>query len=502
MEKISKITNVFLNKYNFALVYIALLTLRSVFFLQKYADMGCKLCLFWGIAIILHDLWKLKIKFFKVNNSYITFILCIAFAISTLLNYKYSLYGGIKNLMYCAVFFYVLYRISEDNKETFILYFKRNNDVFILLNFMIAIASLTTFVFNINFIHNVDNNSYKIGFWFNRLNGVCNSNMETMFGLISVALCLINWFLEREKIKSKKILYIANFVVQYIYYALAGSRAATGCYLVMMLIVLVFAVCPIIKEKRGIAQAVIVFFIAILVFGTSEKLLLSGVQQAMAQTRSAISKVTNEKPGNIGSTENQRPDSTEDQTPDGTEDVDKDDDEEDISFDRVENFEGDITNNRSKMWNAAFKIIKEYPIFGIAYADAYEDNGQLRGNLKNIDFTETDLIALKQADVYYHNGYIQMLLCGGVVFSICFVIFVIQVIVKYLKFLFLKDKTTNNHFTFVAIVSIIAVIMVDNFVEVHLLFSGQDGIASILWYIIGCGFAIININAKEIGVRE
>lgn len=475
-NKLNELINIILNKHNFALVYISLLVLRSVFFLQEYVDIGCKICLGWGVIIASIDLWKYRLKFFKVHNSYIPLLLCVVYAISVLLNYKYSLYGGVKNLMYCGIYFFVLYAIRHENdKETFYKFFRRNNDVFIVINALIAVASIATFILGLRFIYFVDENQYKVGFWFNRLNGVCNSNMETILGLISVVLCIINWYLCGKSVGKKKILYITNMVLQFIYYALSGSRAATICYSIMLVAVLAFYVFPWIKMKKGAFKSVICVLAIFLLFAVGEHYLTLGTQFIMKQTAYVVSNLKNSETGDV---------------------------EEEIEFERVEDFEsGDITNNRSSMWNVAFKVIKQYPIFGVAYADQLDSNGDLKGNLDATVFTDNDINALKAAGFYFHNGFIQILLCGGFVFTVLFLILAVKKAYDFFRYVVSEDRNTREYKMVLWIFVVIVALFVDNMVEVHLLFAGQDGVASFLWYLLGCGIFLID-GCKQIKAGE
>ena len=93
VSKTKNITDIVLNKHNFALVYISFLLLRSVFFLQVYVDAICKLCLFWGALIVICDLFKYKLNFFKTANSFLPLLLCVSYVVSVALNFDYSLCG-------------------------------------------------------------------------------------------------------------------------------------------------------------------------------------------------------------------------------------------------------------------------------------------------------------------------------------------------------------------------------------------------------------------------
>lgn len=481
LSKSGKILNIVTNKHNFAFIYISFLILRSVYFLQKYVDVVCKACLIWGVIIICIDMFSSIKKTLKIYNSYLPLIMCIYFAICIIYNYKYSLYDGTKNLLYCLVYFFVLYSVKlETSKDDFYRYLKRNNDAFIILIFLITIASIVTFIFSIKFIYVVDNNLYRVGFWFNRLNGVLNTNMATIFGMISIVLCMINYYIDNKKIGRKKHLYIANFILQFIYYSLSGSRAATVCYLVVLFIFSTFIVYTHFRENNKTFKSLVISVIIFALIVSVGYGLKNGCQVVLKEVPPLITSISDSN--KVESKEQ-----------------DEHEHEHEIDFKRVEDFDnGDITNNRYGMWKAAFKIIKQNPIFGTAYADSFNADGTLKGNIDDSEFSKNEILILKSASFYFHNGYIQILLCGGIIFTVLFMYFAIVNLKKYLSHLFKTEKNTNDYKIFVLLFAIIAALVVDNLVEVHLLFDGQDGIASEFWYLLGTGiFLIENYEIDE-----
>lgn len=486
----NKGAQILLNKYNFALVYIALLILRSVFFLQKYADIGCKICFLWGGIIVFTDFLKYKCKMFKINGSYIPLFLVIIYAIGILINSQYALYGGIKNMIYCILYFWILYALKMENSEKlFYKYVKRNNDIFIYLNMLIVIVSILTFVFGINILLQVDANTYRIGFWYNRLNGILNANMGTIFGMISIILSAINWVVYDDITKGKKCIYILNGVLQFIYYSLSGSRAATVCYVALGICILIFGMYPKWRDVAGKGKAIIkigVIFIVLLVVG---ELLRVGCQSTMGKIPSMVTSKFD-----IKKELSEDLDLTEDNW-------EKNENDEMISFERVEDFKnGDITNQRMGMWKAAIKIVKQHPLFGISYTDPFDSEGNIKEYIDTSDFNEQDIISLKQADFYFHNGYIQILLGGGILYAIVFVALIMYNVRKYLKKLLDNQYKEREYQALVLVAAVLGALLIDNMVEAHLLFNGQDGIAALFWYLLGIGTILINILDSKKGI--
>jgi O-antigen ligase len=140
-------------------------------------------------------------------------------------------------------------------------------------------------------------------------------------------------------------------VLQFVYYALSGSRAATICYAIMLALVLVFYIFPKIKTKKGAFKSLVCILAIFFAFAIGERCLTIATQFVMKQTTYFISSLKNTDGANKGEIQ------------------------EEIEFERVEDFESvDITNNRSSMWRAALKVIKQYPVFGVAYAEQIYTN--------------------------------------------------------------------------------------------------------------------------------
>lgn len=474
-----KLISVMTDKGLFALVYISLLLLRSVYFLQKYADVFCKLCLVWGIFIIIYDLFKSRLRSLRPHKSWMPLILCVAFGASIIVNIEYSFYGGVKNMLYLVIYLFVLFAAGYSiTREKFYLRLKQIGDVFNVITFVIALVSLVTFLFDIKFIYEVDGSVYKVGFWYNRLNGVLNSNMMTIYSLLALSFMVINYAIGKQRIGKKLYFYGINAVVQFVYYSLSGSRAVGICFAAWLFVLIAFAVYPKIRENKRFGVSIIssaVIFILVLSCSYGLK---AGSQTVMKSSHNFIYKLFNS---------------------------DVSVSEEDISFDRLEDFESedvDITNNRSDMWRAAIKVIKQKPLFGTAYTTILDRDGNFIGGIDTSVFDENDITALKAADFYFHNGYIQILLCGGIIFTLCFLVFIFNVIFKYLKHLFTARKLTCSYNIFIVIAAMLAVIAIDNMVEVHLLFGGQDAIAAVFWYVLGSGLYLINTDNKEESLTE
>lgn len=465
----------------FALIYLPALLLRSVYLLQDYADVICKACFVWGCLILVYDVFLGKRNTFRSYRWYLLLAFMIVLGISVLLNFRYSLYDGIKNIVYCLLYFFVLYSQQQDiSKERLFRTLKRCNYVLIVLTALAGTVSLLTFIFNINFIYETSVGIYRIGFWFNRLYGVWNPNTGSMLGLVSVVLCGLNYYLSDRKPGRWWILYIYNFVIQFIYFALSNSRAAKGCGALVLIVVLMFITYPYLRARKKLWHSLLLTTVCgLLVVGAAVGL-TTGTQTVMKE----VPKLTAGFSDKINPPQKPTP-------PDGETDKNND-----IDFDRVENFDNDVdvTNNRMGMWTAAWKVVLQHPVFGVASSNCLTDDGSLKGNIDASVFTEEDLESLRRADFYFHNGYIQILLVSGFAGFAVFIVLMVCVAFRYLVYLFKSPKDGVTYKAVALIVSLLAVVVADNLVEVHFLFGGSDALAAIFWYLAGAGLLLIKLS--------
>ncbi len=482
IKKIGKnLLEMLVNPHIFAIIYLPALLLRSVYLLQGYADIICKVCFIWGCLIILYDVFLGKRNAFHSYRWYLMLAFVIILGISILINFKYSLYDGIKNMVYCLLYFFVLYSQQQNiSKQHLFASIRRCNYVLIVLTALVGTASLLTFIFNINFIFETSGSIYRIGFWFNRLYGVLNPNTGTMLGLTSVILCGINYYLSNRKPGCWWILYIYNFIIQFVYFALSNSRAAIGCSAVVLILVLVFITFPYLRARKRLWHSLVLT-------GVSGLLVVCAAVGMTAGTQTVMKKVPQLTAG-LSEKINH---STNPITQNGW-----NEENNEIDFDRVEDFENgaDITNNRMGMWTAAWKVVMQHPVFGIAAPDCLTADGALKGNIDASALTEADLTSLQRADFYFHNGYIQILLTMGFAGFAVFMALSLFIACRFLAYLFKAPKNSLIYKAVVLISSLLAVVVIDNLVEVHFLFGGPDALSAVFWYLAGTGLLLIKLS--------
>lgn len=486
-ETVKKGTALLFDKHLFALCYLVLLIARSVFYLQSVADLGCKLCFAWGAVLVLAELWKQRKNWFRVQGSFFPLLLCVLFVVSILLNYRYNLFSGAKNLIYTAIYFFVLFAVDDgEDQERFFAGITRTGDAMILLNTLICIASLITFLMGVTTTYELGTDVYKVGFWFNRLNGVSNCNMATMLGLISVLLSALNLRVMGKIGKGRKVLYITHAVVQLLYYSLSGSRAATLCAAVVLVLLAVTDLFRRVREKKGSVFAASAVAVLLAVVFLAEPWAVRGLQLTMKGAAVGVNYLCDTVGGWMGM---------------GDGEEGKEEDLLDMEFDRIEDFEsGDSSNGRSAMWQGAFAVIRQKPIFGTADAKILDADGNLRIELDESLFTAAEKHGLKIGNGYFHNGFIQILLCGGAVFFLSFLVFGAICATYFIVYLIRKRKNfcEREYGTVLFLFLTIVAVLVDNLVEAHLLFSGPNAVSVVFWYLLGCGVCLIRRSrAKE-----
>lgn len=355
----------------------------------------------------------------------------------------------------------------------------------ILVNTLICIASLITFLLGVTTTYSLGNDVYKVGFWFNRLNGVSNCNMATMLGLISVVLSALNLRILGGLGKGRKALYITHAAVQLIYFSLSGSRAATLCYAVVLVLLCVFDLFRRWRERKGslfAASAVVVLLAAVFL---AEPYLVRGLQLTMKGAAVGVNYTCDAVAGWLGM-EGDGEDAGEDLL--------------EMEFDRIEDFEsGDSSNGRSAMWKGAFAVIRQKPVFGTADARILDAEGNVRGDVDGTQFTAAEKHGLVIGNTYFHNGFIQILMCGGAAFLLPFLAFGAICCVSFISYLIRKRKRfrEREYGTVLFLFLALAAILVDNLVEVHLLFSGPNAVSVAFWYLLGCGLLLIRRDREK-----
>ena len=154
-----------------------------------------------------------------------------------------------------------------------------------------------------------------------------------------------------------------------------------------------------------------------------------------------------------------------------------------ISLDRIdEEFlqEQDVTNGRSELWQAGFKIVKQNPIFGIGSENIIKEAEQYLSESRYQNLVKGG----------FHNSYLAILVSSGIAGMLVFVIFISMLVIDGLKYLWKDGKCKYS-----LIIMLLFSLMVNELLEARWLYN-TSYLNIIFWVLAG-------LTVDEIkGVKE
>jgi len=462
-------------------VYTVLYLLNAVMWIfpmaSVYMNYPMKLLFLWGVAVIGYDLVTRR-DMFKGRRAIWLILFCVSYAVTILLNTE-RLFDGAKHMIYNGILLFAVYRPRRDFETYYKKILPHINDMVIIIGLVAAVISVGMYAVRYEEVFVSPQMTAHLGIFYNRLHGVYTSaNTGALFSVVTIGLTLINRALNKQHFKKFLWLYIANGVLQLLYYSATLSNGGLLAFMALLLSFGVFVLFPYLLKDRKKVTAVLLT----VVFLGGSYFALQGVTFGARQVMLALPKVashfqTPETPDPSGDPDNpNRPPEEED--PD-----------EEINFDRVETGD-DLANGRVAVWSAGVSAMKHSMFFGIIDPEIYE-NGELIANIDESQMTERDIAELKRVRGYMHNAIIQILVCAGVVGLGLFLIFALLIAKDYLvswKRLF----KTGYVYPLGAILSLIVMLLSQVPAEGHLLFNRQDMFAVVFWLYLGVGAQMID----------
>lgn len=335
-------------------------------------------------------------------------VFLIIYFISSCINYKFSFVDNVQLIFWmCVQFFAVYYLDKRKGKKYHIRTLEIVAKFFIGFTFVVAIASLITYFCNIDGILDYGYIEFRYGFRNNRLFGVHGSpNYGALFSVVSIIFSAFFW--RKSKRIREKIFLCCNFIFEYLYIVLSGSRTGQVTLFIGVLLC-VFAALQFgerdISLKRSFRNILISIICPVVLI-----ISYSVVQTTCSSVRSIISEDIS-----IG----------EEQT---------EEEEEEESFKRLD-IEDDVTNQRADIWEDAVNLVwKNGKIFGKTNLGYFS---YLEENYPDSFIVEYDKVSL-------HNDWITLLASSGIAgltVMLIFCIFVVARIVRYIfRYWFNKEK--------------------------------------------------------------
>ncbi len=173
-----------------------------------------------------------------------------------------------------------------------------------------------------------------------------------------------------------------------------------------------------------------------------------------------------------------------------------------LGFDgRVDAENTDISNNRFRIWRDHLSLLEgEHLFIGINQPPAYLTSRQAAGEV----FTDEQVATVTYAGGNLHNGYLQMLVNGGLVTLIPMAVFLLWCAVRALGYaggaLLTRRRPTDSraYALFSVTLPMILAILVNNVFETNFVLMGANFIGAFFWLIAGACVQSIREGVEEV----
>ncbi|WP_300380117.1 O-antigen ligase family protein, partial [Clostridium sp.] len=342
---------------------------------QYITSYASPVILLWGGLLVIKSLFIDKINFSKKYWILISGFL-VSYLITIIINRDLNFIGNTKTLIWAIIMIVILFiNDYNKNKEEILKDVSRIAKVIVLATLIISGISILQFLVNISFfVTRVDGRSIPQGYYAARLWGLyVDPNQECNVALISLALSTI--LLIRKRVLNK-VLLVLNIVVQYLLIVLSGSRGGSIGLGVLSIGILYLVVDRIFKDKINkigvrtiisLVLSVMLAFTLIATQGVTKRVLvlIPEMNTNIRDNASSGNKEHNDK----------------------------------ITIDRPD---VETSNGRIQLWTDGLKLSRNFPAFGV-------------GDRNIMIVAEKLMPGSSITKQYVHNGYIHMLLSGGIV---------------------------------------------------------------------------------------
>ena len=415
-----------------------------------------------GAGIIYMDFFTKRIFLRQKNVIWLIFFL-VSCAISSIINVKYGLLGNIRNLVWLAISFFILYPIDSDRPvEDVKKELKFVSNILIAVWFGACLVSITMFLQQIGYYVDVPPDSFaRVGFIEGRLFGIFDDpNYAAVVAFIVVIVSIF-----RAKTTDKKLFRafcVFNILVNFCYIVLSGSRTAEVSAIFVVLMATYFILLKKFDSKK-INVILKQFILIVTSLFCCAALIFSFIftRKALALLPDFVS--TSFKTTSVSESKSRK------QVDTTREDV---------------NNSADVSNCRFKIWLSALELFKSTPIFGTSprnmrtYAKAIFPNG-----------------FIAQRSYAVHNAYLDILTSTGVVGALMLIIFLVLYLLAVFKFLFQKFNS-EHYYTVLFNFSLVTTVAVSAFFLSEIVFVNTIGVL-IFWLNLGYSRYFIEADSNH-----
>ena len=410
-----------------------------------------------GATVVCLDLFTRRVFLTAKNVGWLAAFLLVC-AISSAINAKYGVIGNVRNLVWLAISFFLLYPIDPtrtlDSVKKEIKYV---GNILITVWFLACGASLAMFALQVGYYVDVYPDSFaRMGFIEGRLFGVFEDpNYAAVVAMIAIIYSIFN-FKNAEK-KWLKAFYVCGICVDFCYIVLSGSRTTEVAAIIVAFLAAYFF---LLKKYNKVKANVFIKQVALIL---SAILCSAALIFSFIFARRGLSYL----PGVVGSPFKSV--SVAEQKPRRHIDIMRDD---------VSNT-ADISNCRFKIWLSALEVFKSKPFLGTsprnlrAYAKAAFPNG-----------------FIAQRSYAVHNAYLDVLTSTGLLGAVFMLIFLLKYVLDAFKFLFVKIDNENYTLVLFSFLNV-ATVAISAFFLSEICFVNTIGVLT-FWINLGCSYYFVN----------
>lgn len=419
-----------------------------------------------GFCVMVVDFFTEKVLLSAKNKLWLILFL-VVLLLSSILNFKYGILGNIRNIVWTAISFFVLYPtdIKKDCEKVF-RDLKLLSNTLIVVWFLAVSYSLYMFLMQIGYYVYIFPDSFsRQGFIENRLFGIFEDpNYAAMTSIIVIMFSVWNIIKFCKNKKALKVFYILNIVLQFCYIALSGSRTA---HLVLCGGVFIYSFFYL-KEKKfclkfsEVLRYCVVLFLST-ILSVSLFVTIDLTTKGLAYAPLAFSSISSQS-NNSSEIRKLKPIETE------REDL-KDTD--------------DISNCRMKIWKSAFELFLSKPILGTSPRNMRR---YAKGEFPN------NFIGQRQYTV--HNIYLDVLTSTGILGAAVLLVFVIKYLIFIFKYLFENSKNKKHYFDVLFCVMIVGMIAASA-LSLSDIFFGNTISVLFFWLLLGKSIYFIRKDAEK-----
>ena len=412
-----------------------------------------------GILLATYNL-VIKKVYLKIKTiEYL--LLFFAFNIITsilVISYGYS--TNIKNALIFYIYFLTVFPIftgitREEGKKIYNYFFYTVT----VLNTFGVLVSLIQFVLLKGYrVHDYKGLYIRQGFVESRLFGILASpNYLSLISLV-VIIFLVLKICSFEKVY--RFIGIVVIALNFIYIVLSGSRTAFIC---MMIVAVIYSI--VMFYQKGNIRSLFKVVLAIVVVLFSYKAVNFTSEQYLKYNKERLE----------------------------TQDKKLENKDNNLSLERTDTSEENISNNRFAIWKSTASFIPKKPIFGYSGGNWYEIGKK----------TNPGEYIIKE-HYLTHNGYLEILFYNGLAGFISMGIFVLSFFISMVKRIFRDKKEDLVNKDLLSMIMILMVILVSN-LFLSSTFYGISLLGIILFLMAGYFYSIVSIdksNFKKLDIDE